>query len=97
MFETSVGAKPRSYAWYEVWKHILFHPTQATFLRILADPKASARRAYIWVAIAGGLASAGSLALVSALAAIIGLLFHAWASHLIAKWCGGKGTGKDLV
>jgi hypothetical protein len=47
-FETG---QPQTYRWYEVWREVFTHPSEQTFLRILADPTASPTRAFIWVAV----------------------------------------------
>ena len=36
-------------SWIKVWISVLTRPSVATFERILRDPQASARRAYIWI------------------------------------------------
>jgi hypothetical protein len=43
--------QPQTYKWYEVWREVFTHPSEQTFLRILADPTASPQRAFIWVAV----------------------------------------------
>lgn len=45
-----------SLKWYEVWREVFLHPSVATFERILADPKASSTRAFLWVAVMGVIA-----------------------------------------
>ena len=39
-------------SWRKVWMSVLTRPSVATFERILSDPQASARRAYLWVGLA---------------------------------------------
>jgi hypothetical protein len=43
---------PSQSKWYEIWKAVLYPPSEQAFLNILADPAVSARRAFIWVALA---------------------------------------------
>ncbi len=49
--ETIETGQPQTYKWYEVWREVFTHPSEQTFLRILADPTASPQRAFIWVAV----------------------------------------------
>jgi hypothetical protein len=49
--ETYETGQPQTYKWYEVWREVFTHPSEQTFLRILADPTASPNRAFIWVAV----------------------------------------------
>jgi hypothetical protein len=53
--DTTSSLVPQSLRWYEVWKEVLFHPSEKTFHRILSDPAASLSRAYLWVAVTGTL------------------------------------------
>jgi hypothetical protein len=47
------GAAEQMLTWVEVWKLVLTEPTEASFETILADPQASANRAYTWIFITG--------------------------------------------
>ena len=44
-----------SMPWYDVWMEVITHPSRESFRTILADPKSSPARAFIWVAILGAI------------------------------------------
>jgi hypothetical protein len=47
------GAAGQMLTWVEVWRLVITEPTEESFETVLADPQASANRAYTWVFIAG--------------------------------------------
>jgi hypothetical protein len=96
--------------WYDVLREVLLHPTENTFTRILDDPAASSKRAFIWVAVYGlvyGFINAAVntettplvwLTLIySPVMAVVGLTISAFLLHLIAGRYGGQGTFNRMV
>lgn len=105
------SAPVESMKWYEVWRKVFLHPSANTFDRILADPTATPRRAYAWVAIISALISifgqifspdASILRLIFymifvPILSLFGLAFNALILHWVAKRYHGQGSYNRMV
>jgi len=45
----------QQYTWYEAWAQIITRPRTDTFVHLLADPQANAKRGYLWMFVVGAI------------------------------------------
>jgi hypothetical protein len=67
------SGSPKSYSWSEVWVNAITKPAVETYEDIVADPAASASKAYTWVLITAFISYSISIGLSFLLDAILGV------------------------
>jgi hypothetical protein len=85
--ESVVSPPLRTFTWYETWTRVLLHPSVLSFEEILHDPRASSRRAYLWVFLASLVAGIISAIAISIRGNANPHLFGNSPSFLIALCC----------